>query len=445
MKKCLNPGPALPNYDLSRNTAISVLPSSPSNVAPVSLVAAVRPSVAAGYPAGVSAGTAPSSFGSLELPAAIREKLKLVSFISILVVLFIHAIRNSLVYGGVTMKQPSAFAEFFFHLSTESFGRVNRPLFFSISGYLFFWTLKPELSGFVEKWKSRLRSLVVPYLAWSLIGFVGFRLVCQTDFGRGLLGHKISLVDSNWVQMIRTVLWDPIPYQLWYIRDLCALILLSPLIYLGTRFLGWWLAAGVIVGWFNGWLPQWPDETGVAFFTLGAIVATRRVVPQWNLDSWLAPSLCVWTLACIMNSALHMQGITAPGIIKLGSATGLVSVWALVDRIRSIPRRYMSQAAAFTFFIYAAHEPLMGGIRQSLFKVVPFNGATLMASSLILPLVTLAICLCAGVVLRSRFPGAYGFLTGGRGQIPPLRGSDARPRQVRRGSVFLTITKMLRK
>ena len=93
-----------------------------------------------------------------------------------------------------------------------------------------------------------------------------------------------------------------------------------------------------------------------------------------------------------------------------------MAVWCLVDRIRGLPRRYMSQAATFTFFVYAMQEPLMGALRKLLFKVVPFNGATSMASFVLMPLATLAICLCAGVFLRRRLPGLFGFLTGGRGQ-----------------------------
>ena len=126
MRNCLNPGPAVPIYDLSGNTANSVLPPSPSSVVPVSLSAPVRASISAAYPAGSGEQAVSSAAGFVELPAAIREKLKLLSFISILVVLFNHAAPYSLVYDGVEMKQPSAFAEFFIHLWQGSFGRVNQ-------------------------------------------------------------------------------------------------------------------------------------------------------------------------------------------------------------------------------------------------------------------------------------------------------------------------------
>lgn len=42
------------------------------------------------------------------------------------------------------------------------------PLFFFISGYLFF--LKKDT--YLNKWKKRFKSLVIPYIIWCIIGFL---------------------------------------------------------------------------------------------------------------------------------------------------------------------------------------------------------------------------------------------------------------------------------
>lgn len=371
---------------------------------------------ASGFSAGSTWLGDKASAPANELPAAIREKLKMLSFVSILVVLVNHSATYSLVYDGVVMKQPSAVAEFFLHLWQGSFGRVNRLLFFSISGFLFFWTLKPEVAGFMDKWKKRLKSLLIPYLIWSFIGCVVFLLLCKIDATRQLIGRRIEIASYDWIQLLRLVLWNPIPYQLWYIRDLGALFILSPVIYVAARVMGWWLGIALILCWIFGFLPGWPEESGVAFFTVGAVIATERIVPSWNLRPWLIPSAAVWVLACVVNTALYTQGVPVSAIIKIGSLSGLVTVWGLIDYVSGTLRAAMSSAAAFTFFIYAAHEPLLGLVRKFIFKTIPFTGATSILAFLILPLITLAICISAGALLRASFPSVFGVLTGGRGQ-----------------------------
>jgi peptidoglycan/LPS O-acetylase OafA/YrhL len=83
------------------------------------------------------------------LSPVIQEKLRLLSFVSILIVLFNHAAPLSLVYDGVLTKQPSPEADVLLTFWLSHLGRVNRPLFFFISGFLFFWTLKPGWSGWL--------------------------------------------------------------------------------------------------------------------------------------------------------------------------------------------------------------------------------------------------------------------------------------------------------
>lgn len=416
MRNCLNPGLAAPINDLSRSTDEPVLPPYPSSVVPVSLTAPSGAFISAGYPAGTGEKAASSAAGFVELPAAIREKLKLLSFVTIVIVIFNHAVPYSLAYGAVEIRQPSALVEFLCRLWAVSFGRVSLMIFFLIAGYLFFWTLKPELSGFVEKWKKRLRSLVMPYLIWSVIGFAGFMLLYGMDGTRQLVGRRSSIAEGDWTQMLRTILWSPVPYQFWYVRDLCALILMSPLIYVAARFLGWWLGVAMAACWFAGILPSWPDQSGLTFFTLGAVLATRRVVPDWNLRPWLLPSLALWVSASVVNTVLHPLGNPVPWINKVVNIAWLVALWALLDLIRGRARERMVQAATFTFFVFAAHEPLMGAMRKVVFKFVPFNGVNSMVGFFLLPVVTLAICLVVGAMLRRRSPAVFRMLTGGRCQ-----------------------------
>ena len=349
------------------------------------------------------------------LSPVIQEKLRLLSFVSILIVLFNHAAPLSLVYDGVLTKQPSPEADVLLTFWLSHLGRVNRPLFFFISGFLFFWTLKPGWSGWLEKWRKRVKSLLVPYLIWSLLSCVLFGLAYWLNPTRALIGQRMELAALTWLQWLGVWLWNPVAYQLWYLRDLLLLIFLSPLIsFLATK-LGWFLVGGVMVAWFVGYLPSRPDEAGLAFFTLGAVMAKKQIVPDWDLRFWSWPSAAVWLLLCVLNTGFDLSGDALPWVNKLANVSGIVAIWGLSDRITGPLREKMLKAAGLSFFVYLAHEPLMLTLKKLIFKCVPYNGMNSVLTFLLLPLIVLVICLSAGGQIRQRLPKAFNFLMGGRG------------------------------
>lgn len=108
----------------------------------------------------------------------------------------------------------------------SSFVYITVHLFFFISGFLFFYG--NNKFGFVEylnNLKKRVKRLLVPYFLWGII-FVGIRYLCY------LLGQSdnIDLFVDKFRWLYYVVLF-PINYQLWFIRDLFLIVLISPLIY----------------------------------------------------------------------------------------------------------------------------------------------------------------------------------------------------------------------
>lgn len=124
--------------------------------------------------------------------------------------------------------------------------RFATPAFFVTSG--FFLARRTEDAGW---WKrecvKRVRSLLVPYFVWSLIGVlvIGLLTVAANCYaGRDLLFavrcHSLQLVTDMGLNPCRLPFVGP----LWYLRALFVLVLLSPVI---KRFNGIWWLAGVFV------------------------------------------------------------------------------------------------------------------------------------------------------------------------------------------------------
>ena len=308
-------------------------------------------------------------------------------------------------------------AKFILLLGQAAFGRVNRVIFFTISGYLFFWTLRPVSASFLKKWRKRITSLVLPFLLWSGLSVAAFLLGLMVPAWRAMLGTRHGFDGSDIWQVLDLLLVHPIPYQFWYVRDLCVYIVLSPSIYwLALRF-GSGLVTVMLGLWIMGQGLQGMAPSGLCFLTIGAVLAVKGKVPDWDLRRSGRWALWIWGTICVSYTLLRVMEIDMPALIRVGSLFGLVAVWALLDLIPlSLSlRTWLLRHSPFTFFVFALHEPLLSGIRRSLFLLFPLNGLSAVLVFLVLPWIVLACCLKCGCWLKTAAPKIYSVLTGARG------------------------------
>lgn len=108
----------------------------------------------------------------------------------------------------------------------ESFVIIAVPLFFFISGFLFF--IGVDRFGSVEylvKTKKRIIRLGIPFLLWGVLAlvikYISYRFGCE----------DVAYMFDHPLKWIYLVVWKPINYPLWFIRDLIFIILISPVIY----------------------------------------------------------------------------------------------------------------------------------------------------------------------------------------------------------------------
>lgn len=134
------------------------------------------------------------------------------------------------------------------HILTQ----IAVPIFFVISGYLFFKKLEIwDRNEWSRKMRSRVSSLLIPYLLW-VVFFCCVHIARHVVAGHGM-AEMLSIV-TQWVKEqggILNLFWSssvweggadnvfgqkvlmsgPMPFHLWFIRDLIVMILLSPLFY----------------------------------------------------------------------------------------------------------------------------------------------------------------------------------------------------------------------
>lgn len=175
----------------------------------------------------------------------------------------------------------------FMYFFSEAVTRLAVPVFFIISGYLFFY--KIDFFGkneYVYKLRRRIQSLLIPYLLWNLIGYIF--IILKVQFLPSIFPSLTK--ESHGLDFLLNSLWSigdgkcPLLYQFWYIRDLMVVVLLSPLIYVFIKKLKLLALIMLFILWFLPIdLPTGLGATSVLFFSIGAYF--NIVGGKINLDN----------------------------------------------------------------------------------------------------------------------------------------------------------------
>lgn len=166
----------------------------------------------------------------------LSEKIKILSFIAIILVLYIHSGFHEYPHEIAGMTVNIYLQEFI----SGILGRLAVPLFFAFSGYLFFLNTDKGIYTVFEKMRKRARTLLIPYLIACLFlpvfylvmevipGTSGF-INSETPFSDNL---KLPLGNMLTYLYIDSGSGAPCAFHLWFLRDLIILVAVSPLLYL---------------------------------------------------------------------------------------------------------------------------------------------------------------------------------------------------------------------
>lgn len=359
------------------------------------------------------------------IPRYLSEKIRFLSFFTIICVVFIHAYNYHDTYLQPTtvIHEGARICPMIQFFICNALTRFANPLYFFISGYLFFaGAQRFSRSVYAKKLKKRLVTLMLPYciwvLAWSAAGII-IVSCCKISFP--VIDEKIGLLQSNALKAFFTT---PLPFQFWYIADLFKLAILSPVVYLLVKRLKIFAVILAAAPWiFDYSVPYMPNCDGILFFMLGAYLAVNQVrfPGKDNPMKTTTPTALIpaaWIAVCAAYTAMSASAAPERALLfayKMCCALGFVSVFIVYDAAsaRIEKSRVIGALASCTFFIYACHEPLQHMVFQ---RVLEFTDADIVHMSLFfgLPLVFAAFGAAVGSLLRKAAPRVYSVLTGGR-------------------------------
>lgn len=293
---------------------------------------------------------------------------------------------------------------------SQEITRTAVPLFFLISGVLYFRNINNfDRSLFYSKIKRRIRSLLIPYLIFSGLGFI---FVYVTQQFITTQSYK-QIANLSLSECLYTLLFQPIGcYQLWFLRDLFILTLLSPCIYYGLKKIKVWLILCLFFLWISG-IQYIITIEAIFFFTTGAYLGCyqRRFLEYKIKSRWSILILIIWFTIALFN-ACHRDLYY---FHCLGILIGVCCIWLLYDLFYNEFKKYiLSWPMSHSFFIYLMHEPILTIIKNILLIILGKSSNSILIIYITAPIVTITLCIIGGRFLKNKYNKTYLIITGGR-------------------------------
>lgn len=365
------------------------------------------------------------------------DKIANVQFLLSMLVVLIHSGSYvvNLPQGRVSIygRNFATYLQLFF---TEGVCRVAVPLFFVISGFLFFATYRQSWQGYRGKLGRRLRSLVIPYVFWSGLVFLAFYIVQRIPGMRGYFTSR-DTADLGLGGILRAVLLESYDSPLWFCRYLVVLAALAPLIHgLAKR-----CPRGTLLFLLLSWLGVFPwtaRPEAFLFYFLGACLASHpdqalAFRKRLDADSRVCVCVCVcWLLVlavrtwhlCGLEPRVLLEGLPDRGLdlsMKLSIVLGIVAFWGGYDHLVGKGLRGRWRLADFSFLVFVVHHPVVGVLKKLYPRILGTGQAALLGNFLLSAATAVLGIVAAGMLMRRLVPGFYGVIVGNRSSGPRCR------------------------
>ena len=357
---------------------------------------------------------------SISISGDMSFRLSVLKFISIIAVVYIHSYTETIHLKTGDLDLSS------FHVThiIETFiyqhlARFAVPLFYCISGYIFF--KKNYTISYYDYFKKKTRSLLFPFLLWNTICIVfTFFLQCVPFSKRFFTTGLIS--DWNLNDWFNAYIGaynggEPFLYPLWFIQILFMVTLIAPL--LKDFFIKYPISICVLLI-FNVFFLKFECFNffffrqlinGLSFFLLGHLLALYQ--DRIDTFSFCISSGCLFFAMIVLRMVFPVLLNTIPS--KLEWLLGVLFVFSLSYYFSNLSLKTKNRLlflSSFTFVIYLMHENSLTILKKIFYTVLcPFNLPFIpLTIFIVLPFLLSAFLVLFGFLLKKYAPGVYHFL-----------------------------------
>lgn len=335
------------------------------------------------------------------------KKITWFSFVFSLLVIWVHSYNAELYLGSTQWAQSIGRFEY---RIINWLAQIAVPGFFMISGYLFYRNF--DLSKLRRKWESRIRSVLVPYILWNFLYYIGYVVGSRLPWmgevvGKGVIPLRLDVA-------VDAILNHTYNYVFWYLFQLILLILLAPVLYWvlvnkWCRRLFFVILAAML--YMDLTLPVLNTDALFYYAAAAAMALTRSDLVERDEPgemTWRVGIILVF--AGIISYILGLQHAKPIGFV-LCRFLAVAGLWLAVSGKR-LPevRPYMT----INFFLYATHFGMVRFINKAFARQWSGIPAVPVILFLLMPVMVLGISFVAAKVMRRLMPRIWVLLNGGR-------------------------------
>lgn len=286
--------------------------------------------------------------------------------------------------------------------------------FFFVSGFLFFFNYIHD--NLFKKWKSRIHTLLIPYILWNFLTFIVRKIVIFQRSNELTFSVK-EFLESFILHGNKT----PVDGVLWYVFILMGFVILAPQIHtiLQNKKIGF-ISVLVLIG-FNFYLKPsyysflyWaPVYCMGAYIGLNFAEKLQKLKVDTKINSTIISIISLATYF-VFNSVMTKLTLQSDILLYIYRLFGWMVIFVFLIFIRFPEPSSIIRGSSF--FIYASQVIVLYITPPIIKKLIPstlFNGALLVQAILML-VATVGLSLIFYMAMKRFTPQLLNLLTGSR-------------------------------
>lgn len=334
-----------------------------------------------------------------------RKKVTWSTFVFGILVVWVHSYNGELFLGKTAQGLA---VDRFERLLGDQIGQIAVPGFFLLSAYLFYRTF--DWSRILYKWRSRSYSILVPYVLWTLLYYMGYVVGSRLPFLSKVVGK--GTVPLNLSELAEAVLRYKYLYAFWYLQQLIFLICLAPVLYAFLRRFWSGLLFLTAVSWAVWAQADLPllNEDALLYYGSGGFLALHGK----QLEKAWTGRRCILGVGMIGLAffGFRLAGrYYLPGLAVAGRLLAPLGLWLAVDERRLGPVRPWMGCS---LFFYASHFSFVRLVNKTAALFAPPSPVIPVALYLLMPVLMVGITYGLSLWMKRYVPGMWRALSGGR-------------------------------
>ncbi len=346
------------------------------------------------------------------------KKLQIVKFIFCIMVVFIHSYGEEIHFAdnNITLNVP-IWLQNIKYIISQIICRCAVPGFFIISSVLLYksnYLLK-------DKIKTKIKTLIVPYILLNSFWIIFFYISQNINFLKVYFSNEDMIIKNwgifEWVNAYLGITGYPILVQLWFLRDLFVLFLLSKVIKIICDRFPKTVFAIIIIILLTNLKTHLFFLSGqdIAYFVLGYYIVKKDI----HIDMFDKINILTISIIYIVTITLTFIGrytLFVDAIKVLSNIMGLIftaKIASLIYNNNKISKIFIN-TAKYGFSIYLFHELTLTITKKILIKILPNNTLFQILEYFGIPIIIIVFCILLSKILERYTPKIYSLLTGNR-------------------------------